>query len=79
MENMRQKKAYNTKQNVKYLEKLMVRLLLLSPRVSLYFGDFYPSTFHFSHWETSQLSSTFFISLQVLFFLHLQLAKECPD
>ena len=72
MENMRQKKASNMKQNVKYVEKLTLRWLLLSPRVSLYFGDFHPSASHFSYWETPQMSFTFFLSPQVLFSLHLQ-------
>lgn len=35
------------KQNVKYIEKLTLRWLLLSARISLYFGDFHPSTSHF--------------------------------
>jgi len=43
---MRQNKASNMKHNVKYVENLTLRLLLLSPRVSLYFGDFHPSSSH---------------------------------
>lgn len=48
MENMKQKEASNMKQNVKYVEKLTLGWLLISPRVSLYFDDFHPSTSHFS-------------------------------
>lgn len=54
------KKASNMKQDVKCLEKLTVRWLL---QVSLYFGSFHPSTSHFFHWETPEISFTFFISL----------------
>lgn len=60
------------KQNAKFIEKLTVRLLLLGPRVSPYFGDFHPSTSHFSHWTALQMSFLFFLPLWVLFSLHLQ-------
>lgn len=69
---MRQKKVSNMKQNVKYVENLTLRYALTPSRVSLYFGDFHHSAFHFSHWETPQISFTFFSLLQFLFFPHVQ-------